>query len=213
MKTNISLEKISGCAKKAKAIRTWFDSKNHPENYQEVEDLECVRDFVHTIDLLETVLCRFEIQARLTELALKDMESIEEGALGWEFFQIDVEETFASSFMELTYQLSNAWKELDKFTQKSSSFEILGSTHVKLSSTFLARHKATHFDPDGFQRHEVSREYAILRRPYSVKDGVLEKGLVRHTAPKTAKLIRDAFGECNQYLDSFLAATCQQNDN
>jgi hypothetical protein len=206
MKTNIRIESIDRAARTARQIRQWLGARDHPDTYQGLADPSEIRDFVHTLDLLETVLVRFEVQARLTEIALEDMDGLGDRTLGEEFWQIDVEESFASSSLELAYQLSNAWKKLAGFASENNVFSIFSSPYVKLSDTFLARHKGTHFDPKGFQNHKVSNDYAILRRPYSIVDGKLEKEMAKYTLPKIARLVRDAFKESDEYISTFWQA-------
>jgi len=122
MKSNIDVSQLDQAASIAKNLFEWFSERSNPEHYPTVEDLELVRDFVHTLDLLETVLVRFEISAHLAKLALKDLETPERvGSLGWEFWQIDVEEYFAFNLLELCYQISNAWKVIEAFASKEKA--------------------------------------------------------------------------------------------
>src|SRR5688572_7966374 len=138
MKTNLILSQLEQVAALAKAIREWIGNQSHPEKYSEVKNLELVRDFVHTLDLLETVLNRFEISVHLSRLALEQLENpAQVGSLGWEFWQIDIEEFFASNLLELCYQVSNAWEEIDRFAQKDKIFEILRTKHKRPSNTLL----------------------------------------------------------------------------
>src|SRR4051812_46749748 len=106
MKSNLTTERLESCAKIAKDVRTWLTDRDHPEHYAIVKDLELTQSFLHTLDLLETVLVRFEISTHLARLAPHEMEqSTAQGSLKWEFWQIDVEEFFASNLLELCYQL------------------------------------------------------------------------------------------------------------
>ncbi len=208
MRTNLDLSQLEQIASLAKAIREWIGDYGHPEKYPGVKDLELVRDFVHTLDLLETVLNRFEISAHLSRLALEQLENpARVGSLGWEFWQIDVEESFASNLLELCYQVSNAWKEIERFADKDKAFQILKTKYKEPSNTLLARHKATHFQPMQFERHDIAKRYSILRRPYHIHDGKLEKELAKDTMPKVAKLIQDAVQEGLNYLSKFREAT------
>jgi hypothetical protein len=112
------------------------------------------------LDLLETVLTRFEINVHLSKLALEQLKDpTRVGSLGWEFWQIDIEEFFASNLLDLFYQLSNAWEEIDRFAKKDKAFEILRAEHKDLSETLLARHKATHFKPVQFESHHIAQQY------------------------------------------------------
>ncbi len=208
MRTNLSLQQLDDVASSAKSIREWIGDYSHPEKYAEVKDLELVQDFVHTLDLLETVLTRFEISVHLSKLAIEEMKDpARVGSLGWEFWQIDVEEFFASNLLELCYQISNAWEKLQGFADKEKAFKILKTQHKKPSKTLHARHNATHFNPTGFQGHKISKQYSILRRPYYIQDGRLQKELAKETMPKVANLIQGAVQEGVDYIGKFREAT------
>jgi len=208
MKSNLDLSRLDNAASLAKTIREWIDDRSHPERYADVKNLELTRDFVHTLDLLETVLVRFEISTHLVKLALGQLEDpARVGSLGWEFWQIDVEEFFATNLLELCYEISNAWSKLQKFADKEKTFEILRSKPQKPSDTIIARHHATHFVPEQFESHRVAQQYSILRRPYQIRDGKLEKELARHAMPRVAALIRGAVEEGFNYLNKFREAT------
>jgi hypothetical protein len=192
----------------ARTLHQWFSNRSHPDQYANVKDLELTRDFVHTLDLLETVLVRFEISAHLAKLALEQLENpAQSGSLGWEFWQIDVEEFFAANLLELCYQISNAWSKIQEFSDKEKAFAILNSKFLKLGELILARHHATHFVPEQFESHRVAQQYSILRRPYQIRDGKLEKELAKHTMPRVAALIKGAVEEGFDYLDKFRQAT------
>src|SRR6266508_1496744 len=119
MRTNLDLSQLEQVAALVKAIREWIGNHSHPEKYSEVKSSELVRDFVHTLDLLETVLIRFEISVHLSRLALEQLENpARVGSLGWEFWQIDVEEFFASNLLDWCYQVSNAWEKIDGFANE-----------------------------------------------------------------------------------------------
>jgi hypothetical protein len=208
MRTNLDLTQLDDVALSANAIREWIGIYSHPEKYPALKNLELVRDFVHTLDLLETVLNRFEISVHLSKLALEQLEDPARfGSLGWEFWQIDIEEFFASNLLDLCYQLSNAWKEIDKFAQKDKAFEILRTKHKDPSETLLARHKATHFKPVQFENHQIAKQYSFLRRPYRVQNGRLQKELAKETMPRVASLIKGAVQEGVNYLGKFREAT------
>ncbi len=208
MKSNLDLSRLENATSMAKAIHEWFSDRSHPERYADVKDLELIRDFVHTLDLLETVLVRFEISAHLAKLALEQLEDpARAGSLGWEFWQIDVEEFFAANLLELCYQISNAWIKIQKFADKEKAFDILRSKHQKPSDTILARHHATHFVPEQFESHPVAQQYSILRRPYQIRDGKLEKELAKYTMPRVAALVQGAVEEGFNYLGKFRQAT------
>jgi hypothetical protein len=208
MRTNLDLSQLDNVATSAKAIREWIGNYCHPEKYAEVKNLEHVRDFVHTLDLLETVLIRFEISIHLSKLALEQLEDpAQVGSLGWEFWQIDIEEFFASNLLDLCYQVSNAWREIESFAQKDEVFEVLRKKHIYPSETLLARHKATHFKPIQFEKHQIAKQYSILRRPYRIQNGRLQKELARETMPRVASLIKGAVQEGVNYLDKFREAT------
>lgn len=141
MKSNLDLSRLENAALTAKAIQEWLSDRSHPEHYAAVKDLELIRDFVHTLDLLETVMVRFEISAHLAKLALEQLEDpTRTGSLSWEFWQIDVEEFFASNLLELCFQISNAWFKIQRFADKEKALDILLSKHQKPSDTILARH-------------------------------------------------------------------------
>jgi hypothetical protein len=202
-KTNLDLERLDAIAGMAKEIREWLGDWDHPERYPQA-DPQLVRDFVHTLDLLETTLTRFEITASLARLALLNIaEWHDTESLGWEFWQIDIEEFIAASVLEFSYQLDNAWQSLAGFAKKDNAFKIIDGNYRKPSKTLLARHHATHFHPDHFQQHRIADEYSILRRPYVVEEGVLKKELARVTLPKVAALIRAAIDEGFRYITLF----------
>jgi hypothetical protein len=208
MRTNLDLSQLDQVAALAKAIREWIGNNSHPEKYSDVRDLELVRDFVHTLDLLETVLNRFEINVHLSRLALEQLENpARVGSLGWEFWQIDIEEFFASNLLELCYQVSNAWEAVERFAAKDKAFKIFRTKYKKPSNTLLVRHKATHFQPLQFEKHDVAKQYSILRRSYQIQDGKLEKELAKETMPKVVRLVQDAVQEGLNYLSQFREAT------
>jgi hypothetical protein len=208
MRTNLDLQQLDEVALSAKAIREWIGNHSHPEKYADVKDLKLIRDFVHTLDLLETVLTRFEISVHLSKLALEQLKDPARiGSLGWEFWQIDIEEFFASNLLDLCYQVSNAWEEIDRFAKRDKTFEILRAKHKNPSETLLARHKATHFKPIQFESHNVSKQYSILRRLYRVENGKLQKELAKETMSKVANLIQGAVKEGVIYLGKFHEAT------
>ena len=208
MKTNIDTDRLQNIAKIAKEIVVWIGERSHPEKYASVKDPELVRDFLYTLDLLETVLTRFAINTYLTQMALEQLENSKQvGSLGWEFWQIDVEEFFASNLLELCYQLSNAWEHLQQLAEKDTAFNILKGTFQKPGDIILARHKATHFQPGQFEGHRLAQQYAILRRPYQIVDGKLEKELAKFTMPKVATLIQDSVKGGYDYLRQFREAT------
>ncbi|MCP5054332.1 MAG: hypothetical protein GY940_44605 [bacterium] len=208
MKSNLDLTRIENAASMARAIHIWLSDKSHPEHYADVMNLELIRDFVHTLDLLETVLVRFEISAHLAKLAIEKLEDpAQVGSLGWEFWQIDVEEFFAANLLELCYQISNAWTKIQKFAENEKAFDILSSKAQKPSDIILARHKATHFVPEQFESHRVAQRYSILRRPYRIRGSKLEKELAKYTMPRVAALIQNAVQEGSTYLSKFQQAT------
>jgi len=172
MQTNLDVSLLEEIASTAKEVRVWVSDRDHPEHYQAVKKLEQLRDFLHTLDLLETVLVRFEIATYLAKDALEKLSSsTREGDLGWEFWQIDIEEFFAANLLELCHQISNAWRTLESFSKKDPSLRIIQTKHVDLGETILARHKASHFQPEQFENLPVAQQYSILRRPYTVRDG------------------------------------------
>lgn len=208
METNLKITQLDEIASTAKNIREWVEDHSDPEQYTDVKDLEFVRDFIYTLDLLETVLSRFEISIHLSKLALEQLESPARiGSLGWKFWQIDIEEFFASNLLELCYQLSNAWEKIDSFADKEKVFEILRTKHRKPSKTLSARHHATHFRPMYFENHKIARQYSILRRPYHIQNGKLHKELAKDTMPRVANLIKGAVQEGVDYLNKFREAT------
>lgn len=208
MKSNLDLSRLDDVASLAKTIREWIGGKSHPERYVDVKDLNLVRDFVHTLDLLETVLTRFEISVHLAKLALEQLKNPAHiGSLGWEFWQIDIEEFFASSLLDLCYQLSNAWEKIQSFADNEKAFEILQTKYKKPSQTLLARHKATHFEPMQFESHHIAIKYSILRRPYRIQDGKLQKELAKETMPRVSNLVQGAVQEGFDYLNKFREAT------
>jgi hypothetical protein len=208
MKTNLDMSQLDYVASSAKAIREWLGNHSHTEKFDHVKNLELVRDFVHTLDLLETVLIHFEINVHLSKLALEQLEDpARVGSLGWEFWQIDVEELFASNLLELCYQVSNAWEEIDRFASRDQAFEILNAKHKKPSNTILARHIVTHFKPMEFEKHDIAKQYSILRRPYHIQDGNLQKELAKETMPRVVKLVQGAVQEGVNYLRKFREGT------
>jgi hypothetical protein len=208
METNLKTTQLDEIASTAKNIREWVEDHSDPEQYTDVKNLELVRDFIHTLDLLETVLSRFEISVHLSKLALEQLEDpVRIGSLGWKFWQIDIEEFFASNLLELCYQLSNAWKGLQNFSDKNDAFRFLQMKYQKPSETLLARHMATHFNPKDFESHQIADKYSILRRPYRVQNGKLQKELPKETLPRVAKLIQDTIQEGVNYLNEFRKAT------
>jgi len=213
MKTNIDTARLRDIDEIAKEIVVWISARSHPEKYTSVKDPELVRDFLHTLDLLETVLTRFAINTYLTQMALEQLDnSRQAGSLGWEFWQIDVEEFFTANLLELCYQLSNAWEYIQQFANKDTAFNILKKKFRKPGDIILARHKATHFQPGQFEEHRLAQQYAILRRPYQIVDGKLEKELARFTMPKVATLIQDSVIGGYDYLKEFREATIGSND-
>jgi hypothetical protein len=106
----------------------------------------------------------------------------------------------------LCYQLSNAWEKIQGFADKEKAFEILRTKHKKPSETLLARHKATHFDPMRFESHHIARQYSILRRPYHIQEGKLQKELAKETKPRVANLVQGAVQEGVNYLKKFQEA-------
>jgi hypothetical protein len=207
MESNLDITRLDNAAQMAKGIREWLSDRNHPERYINVNDLELIRDFVHTLDLLETVLVRFEISVHLAKLALEQLENpARTGSLGWEFWQIDVEESFACNLLELCYQIDNAWERIQKFANEDEVFNICGR-HQRPSNIIRARHHATHFVPQQFEKTLAVRQYSILRRPYRIRDGKLEKEPAKYTLPKVASLIRGSVEESLDYIGKFRRAT------
>ncbi len=99
----------------AKEIQDWLASKNRPEQYKDVKDLESTRNFLHTLDLLETALVRFEISTFIARQIFNQVAiPAAKDSLMYKFDQIDVEEYFASSFLEFCYQLDKACREICK---------------------------------------------------------------------------------------------------
>jgi len=204
---NIDIGRLQDITKLAKEIRIWIGERSHPEKYTSIKNLKDVRDFVYTLDLLDTLLVRFEINSYLTQMALEQFEHSEQvGSLGWEFWQIDVEEFFTSNLLDLCYQLYNAWKKLQQFADKDPAFHIPKKKAKEPKKIIRARHKFTHFSPDEFEEGPLAQKYAILRRPYQIVDGKLEKELAKFTMPKVATLIQDAVTEGYSYLEQFQKA-------
>lgn len=207
IKSNLSVKHLDSIIAIAKEIETWIGERSNPKNYKFVKDLTLIRNFVHTLDLLETVLTHFALNAYLSKIALRELEKTENHTLGWEFWQIDIEHYFAASSLELCYQLSNAWKELEGFGRKNRDLKILKTKYCKPSDIILARHKTSHFKPEQFQCHKVSSIYSILRRPYEIKDGCLVKELAGRTMHKVASQIKKAIEESFNYIKLFKEAT------
>jgi len=167
---------------------------------------------VHTLDLLETVLTRFAISAHFAQIALDQLEhSVQPGLLGWEFWQIDIGEYLTTNLLELCYQLSNAWKTLQGFAKRDKTFAILKKKYQRPSDIVLARYKVTHFQPGEFEDHQVAQQYSILRRPYRIADGKLQKELAKDTMPRVAALLHDTVVETVDYLKQFREATVGKN--
>ena len=206
--TNLDLARLREVAGIAKEIYEWSTERGHPETYEGVADKARVRDFLYALDLLETVLTRFGICSELCSVALREMDRVqEEDSLFWNFWQIDVEEFFASSLLELSYQLSEAWKTLERFGREDPGLRVLKAPFQKPGKVLLARHKFTHFQPGHFEDHRLAEEYSILRRPYELVDGRLEKELAKETMPRVASLIRASVDAGQAYLLDFHAAT------
>src|SRR5207247_1396485 len=103
-----------------------------------------------------------EVSAHLTRMALDQLDTgLQPGSLGWEFWQIDVEEFFSSNLLELCYLLSEMWKTLQDFADKEKAFAILQGKAQKPSEIILARHHTTHVWPDQFENHRVAQTYSI----------------------------------------------------
>ncbi len=208
MRSNLDVGRLESCAYVAKEIRDWLCDREHPEHYIHAKNMEKAREFLHTLDLLETVLVRFEISTYFARQALQQLEqSTAQGSLAWEFWPIDVEEFFASNLLELCYQLSNAWERIQKYSDEDKAFSILSKRWQKPNEILLARHKATHFQPGQFEDHRIAQQYSILRRPYQVEGGKLTKELAQFTMPRAAELLKDSVEEGDTYLGLFRDAT------
>lgn len=201
MKSNLDVHVLESCAHIAKEIRDWLEKKDHPEHYKDVKDLELTRNFLHTLDLLETVLVRFEISTFIARQVFDEVEvPVEKDSPMFDFDQIDVEGYFAFDLLELCYELSNACQEIERLGRNEHKFLIFTKKPPKLGDVRFARHKATHIEPEQFEKLTVSQQYSILRRPYKITDGKLEKELARYTMPRVAKLFKDSVTECYRYL-------------
>ncbi len=208
MNSNINIDALDRMATVSREIRHWLMNFNNPERYNVVCDPARVVNFVHQIDLIETVLMRFEVQAHMAKLTLHELSSPEvDGSLAYEFWVIDVEEVFASATLELGYQIKNGWKELSYHAKHHAAFDIFKTDYKEPSDTFLARHKATLFKPEQFLKHTAAKENSILRRPYYVENGEIKKELAKVTLPKVANLIRSSFTASEEYLHTFWIAT------
>jgi hypothetical protein len=62
---------------------------------------------------------------------------------------------------------------------------------------------ATHFDSTQFEKHKIAGQYSILRRPYHIQDGKLQKELAKETMPRVANPIQGAVQEGVNYLSEF----------
>ncbi|MBA3874042.1 MAG: hypothetical protein H0X30_33330 [Anaerolineae bacterium] len=207
MKSNLDVGLLENCAQIAKDIRNWLEKKDHPEHYKDVKDLELTRGFIHTLDLLETVLVRFEITAFIARQIFQAELSVTEDSLMVEFVQIDVEGHFSFNLLELCYELSNACQEIEKFERNDNTFSIFAKSPPKLGTIRLARHKATHFEPEQFEKLAIAKQYSILRRPYKVINGKLEKQLAGDTMPRVVELIKESVAESYRYLTLLREAT------
>ncbi len=205
MKSNLDITLLEKCAQIAKDIRNWLGSKNHPEHYQGVGDLELTRNFLHVLDLLETVLVRFEVSITIAKRIFQ--EELNKNSLLYEFEQIDVEEYFASNLLEFCHQLSCASKKLKEIAKKDQALSIFIGPPPELGKILLARHMATHFVPTDFEDNEIARQYSILRRPYQVINGKFEKQVARSTMPRVTLLITDSVRESYNYLTLWRQAT------
>ena len=58
-----------------------------------------------------------------------------------------------------------------------------------------------------FEMHHIAEQYSILRRPYRIQDGKLQKELAKETMPRVANLIQGAVQEGVNYLSKFREAT------
>jgi len=207
VRTNIDVELLDDIIILADDIYNWLSDKGHPDYYSAVEDKHLVCDFVHTIDLLETVIVHFKLNAYLARLALEDLENDKSGSIIMEFWQIDIENYFASNMLELCYQLSNAWKELDRYKNKHNLFNIFASNYLYPNEIIIARHKAEHFKPEQFLSHPISSAYSILRKKYKVIGNRIIKEKAKETMHKVALFVSKAIEEGCNYLGEFAAAT------
>lgn len=208
MKSNLDITLLESCAQIAKDIHNWLVSKDHPEHYKDVADLEATRNFIHVLDLLETVLVRFEISTFIAkQIFSQDEPNMMEGSLLYEFGQIDIEEYFASNLLEFCHQLSHASKKLKEIAKKDKAFVLFTGHPPEFSKILLARHMATHFVPNDFENHEIAQQYSILRRPYQIVNEKFEKQLARSTMPRVTQLIKDSVTESYNYLTLWRQAT------
>ena len=73
MKSNLNVSNLDEIMVLAKEIHDWICSHDNPERYNASHDLKMTRDFVHTMDLLETVFIRFAINAHFSRIALAEI--------------------------------------------------------------------------------------------------------------------------------------------
>ena len=201
MKSNLDIQMLGDCAQIAKEIRHWIEGKDHPEYYQEVTNLELVCKFLHCLDLLETILGHLEISVFLIGQAFDQQKiTVSEDSIMYVFNQIDVEEYFASNLLEFCYQIDNGCREIEKIANNEQRLQIFSKPLPSFGKIHLARNKVTHFQPDQFEEHNIAKKYSILRRPYKVVDGKLQKELAGQTMPRVAKLLKDSVSETYRYL-------------
>lgn len=208
IRTNLNEARLSQITRSAKEIYEWSVARGHPEKYGAVVDQTQVRNLLYALDLMDTVLTRFGVCSQLCFVALKEMDRpTEEESLFWNFWQIDVEEFFSAGLLELSYQLSKAWETLDRFGRKEPNLRVLRVPFERPGKVLLARHKFTHFQADLFEELPLAEEYSILRRPYTLLDGKLEKELAKETMPRVASLIGASVDAGQAYLEAFHSAT------
>ncbi len=176
---------------------------DHPELYIQVSDLIEVRNFIHCLDLLETLLTHFKINSYLAKIAMSELSKGEVNGLAGEFWQIDIEHFYAANMLELCYQLSNSWKEIEEYGNRNKAFCIFKGKHIKPNDIILARHHATHFKAHQLLDHHNASIYSILRRPYIIENNKLNKELAKDTMPKVSNLIKTAIEESVKYLNIF----------
>jgi len=52
-RSNLDLQKLQSISRTALEIRVWMGDRGHPERYKGANSPELVRDFIHTLDLLD----------------------------------------------------------------------------------------------------------------------------------------------------------------
>ncbi len=207
IKSNLKLEDLNRISRISRDIREWLIEQNHPEKYSKETDLYSLQNYLHSLDLIETILTHFALNVFLSKLPFKELDISKKNTIGWMFWQIAIEHYFAVSFLELCYQLSNLWKQIQSIAEREPSFNIFRANYKSPSTIILTMHKSVHVQPNQYQKLPLAWEYSIPRRPYRIVNGILEKERAKETMRKVRKFILEALKEGSDYLSHFKKAT------